>query len=344
MTNAELFFDQAEIQAELPFEIRPTSIPGVYDIPAPPPDFDPRTATAEELRRAGLPWHRSVINRNPIARELWDRATARRYTPVDETVTTFGPPPDLKLPPHGPRRGPSLDGDYNTWSGAVVMTGTTWTGVQGQWVVPTVSPGEQPAGTSPGGFSGWWMSSWVGLGGWIPTGSNNVLQIGITQTVSTDNKHHAWLWYEWWYEYAPSNKPPYGNSQAVYSFDVKPGDTVSAAVTYFGGKSGQVRMINGRTAKEFTKVVAMPKGANLLGNSAEWIVEVPNGGEPDYALANFTSLTFPYTLANNCESSTPAWAGPSSATLVNMQFSGKDTTPLTSTSLVPAELTITYAG
>lgn len=187
-TDAELFFDETEVRAAVPFEVRRTSIPGVYDIPVPPPDFDPRTATAEELRRAGLPWRRSVINRNLITRELWDRATARRYTPVDETVTTFGPPPGLELP----RRGvPNSNSGYNTWSGSVVLTGETWTGIEGQWVVPTALPGAQHATTSSRGdkkYKGWWMSSWVGHGGWLYTGSDNVLQIGIQQFVGQVGK------------------------------------------------------------------------------------------------------------------------------------------------------------
>jgi Peptidase A4 family len=182
MTNAELLFDQTEIQAELPFEIRATSIPGVYDIPALPPDFDPRTATAKELRGAGLPWRRSVTNRNPVTREP-DRATARRYTPVDESVTTFGPPPGLALP----KRGIPNSNGYNTWAGSVVWTpGETWTGVEGQWGVPFALPGPQPPTTGSlrgKKYNGWWMSSWVGLGGWLPSGSDNILQIGVQQFV-----------------------------------------------------------------------------------------------------------------------------------------------------------------
>jgi len=58
-------FDEAEFRRALPFDVLPTDVSGVFDVPVPPPGFDPRTATAEELRRAGMRWRRSVANRNP---------------------------------------------------------------------------------------------------------------------------------------------------------------------------------------------------------------------------------------------------------------------------------------
>ena len=193
----------------------------------------------------------------------------------------------LKLPKRRLRTLPD-GGGYNTWAGAIVLTGS-WTGVIGSWVLPKLSIPPYPATTDPDGFTGWWLSSWVGLDGWLPDGSNNVLQIGIDQTITPEGKQYAWAWYEWWL--AGATSPSYVNAQTYTGFDVAAGDTIMAFVTYFSEVVGPLSCCSTRADRDChlpPTVLAPPSGANLLGNSAEWIVsKIPAGGEPGYALAAF---------------------------------------------------------
>src|SRR5579871_2806131 len=142
MSREPLFFDEEKFLRALPFKVVRTSIPGAYDVEPPPPGFDPRSATAEECRRAGIFWRRSAANRNPTLRALWERATSRRFTPVDEQA---GPPPGAPTPP---RRLPNMGVYDTTWAGPVVANRNSWTAVVGVWTVPTVSKPPQPPTTN----------------------------------------------------------------------------------------------------------------------------------------------------------------------------------------------------
>jgi hypothetical protein len=182
------------------------------------------------------------------------------------------------------------------------------------------------------------MSTWVGLGGWRYTGSDNVLQIGIKQfTGKVDGKSQpsiAYAWYQWWWLDAPGGKdPPYGEEVQISSFDVQPGDQVTAAVHYSGGKSGQVELMNWRTNKKYTKLVAKPKNATLPGNSAEWIVEDPGGTSGYAALAKWwPAVVFTNAFAGNLDVSPPLLTDPSLGTVENILSSSSHPKPLTSVS------------
>jgi Peptidase A4 family len=334
------FFDEAKFRRALPFEVVPTKIPGAYDIPPPPPGFDPRTATSEERRRAGIFWRRSVANRNPIARGLWESATAHRYT---FTSKGEGPPPNVVLP----HRRPRLPNEANTtWAGVVLATGS-WTGVIGSWVVPTLSKPSEPPKTNSG-FTGWWMSTWVGLDGYQPLNSNDILQIGIYQNIDTKGNASAWAWYEWWLANPPSNAPVYVNAQPIpfSTFQVNPGDTLVACASYVSGTAGSVTLLNQSqsTANFFHKILAPPPTADFNGRSAEWILEVPGGGEGYYSLPAFSPLTFTGALACNCASdlASATFADPSTATLLNLETASD--VVLTNTTAGDGTSTINFVG
>ncbi len=342
---------------------RRTRIPGVFDVPPPPPGFDPRTATAEEFRRTGMRWRRSLANRNPILRGLWERATARRYAPAVETDST------RHMPLRARRlKGSPDDDDYN-WAGPIIGTGN-WTGVIGSWVVPTLSQPAQPPTTlnySNGEhFTGWWLSTWVGLDGYLGVGSNDCLQIGVTQQIDTENKQYAWAWYEWWLADASNEliqNYSYINPITITGLDVSPGDTIMATVAYVGSMAGQVSLFNlGKETGNYVespanyihKVLAPPTGANFNGRSAEWIAECPGGGEsglfgqPPLSLAAFTPINFTGAVACNCASdlSNMIFADPSSASAIveNIQTAGTPPVPLTSTTVGHGTATITFIG
>jgi hypothetical protein len=350
-------FNEAEFRRALPFDVLPTDIPGVFDVPPPPPGFDPRTATAEELRRAGMRWRRSVANRNPIARALWERAISRSEAPADRTVARHRPPKHPILPARRRRRRP--DENEFSWAGAVVPSGS-WTAVSGIWVVPTLNQGSQPATTInyPNGdwFTGWWLSTWLGLDGYVPNNSNDILQIGIAQQIDENNNATAWVWYEWWLENPPEGSPSYVKAQSVEALNVAPGDTIFAIASYVSSTAGQVTLFNlsQLAADNFNlgpdnyvnKVLAPPPTADFNGSSAEWIAEDPGGGEPTYTLAGFNPINFTGALACNCASdlSSMDWANPSSASPVEIESADSPPVTLTATTIGEGTVTITYLG
>ena len=132
MSGADgLFFDEEKFLIGLPFEVIHTAVPGAYDIPAPPQGFDPNTASAEERRRYGMVWRRSVAKRHAPTRALWEKLSARSFTPVFDSAA---PTPRVTVPRRRPRL-PDMGDVDTTWGGAALTSGS-WTGVWGQWVIP----------------------------------------------------------------------------------------------------------------------------------------------------------------------------------------------------------------
>jgi hypothetical protein len=339
-------FDEAKLRRALPFELQQTSLPGVFTIPAPPAGFDPRTATAAELRRAGMLWRRSAANRNRTARALWDLMTSRKFSPEDRIVPEFGPPLRRTRRPRRPPSLPDEGGINQDWAGAVVATGQ-WTGVIGSWTVPTISPVPHQTATA----AGWWISSWVGLDGYAPNDSNDLLQIGVIQHL--DDPHSPLppicAFYEWWMQSPPQNPPTYVNTTPIMNFDVAPGDTVVAIASYISGMVGHVFLFNHRTGKNFSLALKPPHTADFNGSSAEWVVESPSGGEgSNYSLPAFTPVTFTAALACNCSDlSNPTYGDPSTATRQTIEVAtpgNQSPTFLTSTTVTDSTVEVTFTG
>jgi Peptidase A4 family len=169
-----------------------------------------------------------------------------------------------------------------------------WQGASGFWVVPTVSQPQEP----PGLDGGWDSASWVGIDGFDEGGlvSNDVLQAGVQQYVDANGVASYVPWFEW-FAPAADNSPPYIfqtnilNSEDGQPFSVAPGQLVFVSVQYiFGG--GLVVFGNETTGQFFSILLAPPPGATASGNSIEWIMEAPNGGEPGTSIPNFTPVAF----------------------------------------------------
>ena len=141
--------------------------------PLPPKGFDPRTASARELRRYGLPQRPDPVIRPQLAAR-WDEVFSRKMTYI---APTFRPLEEL-LPGIKRRTRPRRDVvtvPNSTWSGAVVhATGSqTFTWVLGQWNVPDVAP-------AAGGKGSQYSFAFIGI-----DGNTDVTQIGTIQSVST---------------------------------------------------------------------------------------------------------------------------------------------------------------
>jgi hypothetical protein len=331
-------YDEEGFRRSTPFQLRATNLKGVYATPAPPEDFDPRTATPSELIQHGLLWRRPTADDPPGMRAAWEKIFSRKWLAKDRIVPESHPQLGITHNYRGPAPKKQEDTTYSgqVWAGAGTQTGK-WTGVIGYWKIPAVSVPSEPQGTE----GGWNSSSWLGLDGFFF--SNDVLQAGIQQRV-------IWVpfaqigipiyvaWYEW---YAPpqANSPAYIYQTNIANFPVSPGDEVYCSVQYNGTTSGVIYFANDSTGQHFSITLAPPPGASFNGQSCEWIMEAPDGGEPTSSLPRFTPVTFTSAIAcgpNN------AIANPASGDILNIATTGGTT--LTNTTVGTDTVTIAFVG
>jgi hypothetical protein len=151
------------------------------------------------------------------------------------------------------------------WSGYAVL-GTAFTSAKASWVVPAA---KCPSGTQYAAF-------WVGLDGYS---SKTVEQTGTDS--DCDGARPS---YYAWYEFYPQP------SIEIGSLSIKPGDNMSASVTYSGSEF-TVTITDQTTGKSFSKSSTV-SGAKR--SSAEWIAEAPcctfSGGI--LPLADFGTVLF----------------------------------------------------
>jgi hypothetical protein len=330
-----LIFDEAAFRQKIAYPLVASNLEGVYTSPAPPDGFDPNTASAADLVKNGLLWGRPGPNDNPALIEAWNKVFSRQWPATDRVTPTFEPQPGKTHQLRKPLV-KQKDGNYvgGVWSGAGIIGGP-WTGLIGFWNIPTVSKAPQ-AGTP-----GWDSSSWIGIDGFNI--SNDVLQVGIQQSVSSGGSASYVAWYEW-YVPPPASVPPgtpvdsngyplswvgpKGKYQYIYqtnfSIPVTAGQQVYCSVQYVGKTGGSIYFANETTGKNTSITVAPPPGAAFNGDTVEWIMEDPNGGEPNVALAKFTPVEFTSAIACNGSifGSPPATIGnPDTGSTTNIETS-----------------------
>lgn len=281
----EFIHDEPAFRKAFAFNLATTNLAGAYHIPAPPPAFNPKTASAAELVKQGFLIRRPTAQDPPALQEAFAKVFSREWQVKDRIVPVLVPQIGIT---HNLRKMPVKQKDSNflggAWAGAVVDKGK-WTGVIGFWNIPTVSKPPEAQGTE----GGWNSSSWVGIDGF---GSNDVLQAGIQQRVDSNGAAHYVAWYEW---YAPpqANSPGYVWQTNIANFPVSPGQQVYCSVQYVNnGTAGYLYFANETTGQHFAITLAPPPGANFKGNCIEWIMEAPDGGEPVSALPKFTPVKF----------------------------------------------------
>jgi hypothetical protein len=314
------------LRRKLPFQIAPTNIPGTYTIPAPPRDFDPRTASQRELIRHGILFRKPVDEDDPSLHAAWNRFCSRysqaktRVVPQLEPRTGRTQP--LKLRPSKESAG--LD-TLASWAGAV-MVGGPWVSVCAVWNVPTVSipngqivgesnlcsdPPEPPVTFPPPGP--WQSATWVGLGGFIPvdvvsrTPGTDIIQVGIMQEISATGEVSYQAFYQWYLSNSPSSNTvvTIPNSDGPNDFSVMPGDLISGSVVYMGEQGDfpplaltQVNLYSDRTKQSISLLVTQIN-ANFTGQSSEWVMEAtgPQSMLDDSTFPWFTPVEFGFPVA-----------------------------------------------
>jgi hypothetical protein len=115
------------------------------------------------------------------------------------------------------------------------------------------------------------------------------------------------------------------------------GQGVYCSVQYVNGKTaGQIYFANDTTGEHFSITLAPPPGATFDGNTAEWIMEAPDGGEPISSLPAFTPVTFTDAICCGATLSKPQYGD-----IFNIVGFG---VTLTAVTVGSDTVTITYIG
>ncbi|GEM_PF-6874989 len=156
------------------------------------------------------------------------------------------------------------------WAGYLAATDLTTprtgavTDVAGQWTVPAVDCSSTPDAT---------VAVWVGMGGAF-SASSTIQQAGTASTcIHGQAGYYAWL-------------QLYPNDPVTLAMPIQAGDQVAAEVKYLGGSQFQFTLQDLSSGQSSSTARTSPASRD----SAEWVLEVPNGTSP--SLANFGAFTF----------------------------------------------------
>ena len=162
-------------------------------------------------------------------------------------------------------------GTSRNWSGYAVETNLVTpatnavTDVKGSWMVTTVTV------TPP--YSAY-SASWIGIDGYS---SGTVEQLG-----TESDRVNGRAVYSAWYEMYPKK------SMNITTLGIKPGDVMTAEVSYSAKTGFTLTMTDTTTLKTFS---VSQKSGSAKRSSAEWIVEAPWSGGT-LPLANFGVIPF----------------------------------------------------
>jgi hypothetical protein len=182
------------------------------------------------------------------------------------------------------------------WSGYAATGGSgAFSSVSASWT--------QPAATCPGGSQ--YASFWVGLDGY---NSGSVEQTGTDSDCSGRTPQ-----YYGWYEMYPAYPVNYSNT-------VRPGDKMSASVT-FSGSSTYTLVLTDSTRGWTKRTVVSESG--LARSSAEVITEAPSSNSGVLPLADFGTVNYGSSTVNG---TSMASHNPVQITMVDNSGRDKDTT------------------
>jgi len=293
--------DEQQFLAKLPYEAARTNLPGVYANPTLPDSFDHKAATQDDLTHTGLMFRKPHPERTPEIDEIYQRFFSKKWLEKDRIVPESVPNVGVTHNYKGNLPTKVSNTTNTSWLGTVLsgagQNSKTYTGVLGNWTIPTVSKPPEAQGTE----GGWHSSSWIGIDGMFT--SNDVLQAGIDQRVDANGNASYFPWYEWYVPNDGSGLPGYIYETVIPNFPVKPGDVIFCFCYYQGHTAGNIIMANDTNGSYFNITLAPPAApgksspATFNGSSVEWIMEAPDGGEDISSLPQFTPVTFTSCLA-----------------------------------------------
>ena len=241
---------------------------------APPPGFDPLTASAADLERHGFPARPT----DPHHLARYRRVFGQLKGKFNYVQPTFRLNPEKH---HRPRQRLAEAGSETStnWSGAVVQApaGQTFKWIEGDWVVPNVD--------APTQNKWYYAASWIGIDG---DGSPDVCQAGVECEVyqsGTTVTRHIYPWWEWF---------PAGEVQ-ITNLAVNPGDMITMLICTAqaaGSTTATVFFTNRTSGASTSYSITAPPGTKLVGNCSEWIVEAPTVGGAQSAIADYGEVFF----------------------------------------------------
>jgi len=181
------------------------------------------------------------------------------------------------------------------WAG-YAANGSTYTSVSTTFTQPSVSCSKGD------GYS----SFWVGLDGY---NSSTVEQTGTEADCSGGVASYS-AWYEMYPAY-PVN----------YSSTVRPGDTITATVTYAGSSKFTLKLVDSTQGWSHTTTKSLSGAAR---SSAEIIAEAPSDSSGPLPLSDFGKVSFTSSKVNGASLGSTSWAS------INMVDSGGSTQATTS--------------
>jgi hypothetical protein len=301
-----------------------TNIDGIRTFSTPSADFNPVSASDEQLATFGFPPRPNQQN-DAAGYAKWVRAMAGSKTRWNGELRHTGAysGPARKAPEAaGAGAGTGTDYYYN-WSGFIntntlkkYNAKTSFYVIYSDFNVPTVN---QPSGVCDGGWD--WEVSWNGIDG--NQDQNALLQGGSSSEVYCSGGKYQWdyfAWIEWWPSY-----------DIIGEFNVNPGDDMYVVTWDTSATQGYVFLDDLTTGVYGTYAISPKSGQpGLIGNSAEYIVERPCcRGANYYPLPNYVWDFWAASIAYNFKDfddniTTPYYPGSTSSStfLVNMVDDG----------------------
>ena len=227
--------------------------------PVQPDDFDPLTASDEQLRTYAIPER----PKEESALAAWNERFST-YTPVVSET--------LEVTDKYFSTGSSLSS--SNWSGYIanqVSTSNRWVAVQGDFKQPSVSETLTSA----------LMGSWVGIGGY---NSGRLVQAG-TAIEFTNSKKSYWAWYEF---LAPGHQNP----AIKFPVKVSPGDAIHIYVSYETANNRCSFYVENQTKSTYSNHYVLneqPTNTYYDGTTAEWIDENARILFPNYGTNAWTN-------------------------------------------------------
>ena len=201
--------------------------------------------------------------------------------PGGVTAPAFRPGGLMKRPTgataHAAVHGRSFQAESTNWSGyAATGANGAFNSVSGSWTEPaaTCSGGKHRRGSAQ------YAAFWVGLDGY---NSNSVEQTGTDSDCNGSSPD-----YYGWYEMYPANPVYFTNT-------VKPGDAISASVTFSGTQT--YTLVLKDATQGWTQTITKNQ-AGLDRSSAEVITEAPSSNSGVLPLADFGTVTYGSSTAN----------------------------------------------
>jgi len=195
-------------------------------------------------------------------------------------------------------RGRFTTAESTNWSGyAVTGANGAYNSVSASWTEPTA--------TCTSRRSHQYSSFWVGLDGYS---SNSVEQTGTDADCSGRTAQ-----YYGWYEMYPAYPVNFSNT-------VRPGDSLSASVTFSGTET--YTLVLKDSTQGWTQTITQNE-TGLARSSAEVITEAPSSNTGVLPLADFVTVTYSVSAANGTSLGTQ---NPTGIVMINNSGQDKDST------------------